>query len=178
MPALGSRINLIDRLWRFIEPEPNSGCWLWAGGFDNRGRPFKPYGRIWVEGKTLNAHRVSWELINGQIPDGMIICHKCDTPLCVNPSHLFLGTAKENTQDMISKGRDYSTRASRRGESSNFNKLSSEQVLAIYKDTRTQSAIAKDYGITQSAVSRIKLKKVWAHIWDISTKEMEHLGIT
>ena len=161
MPAAGQTQSIRERIERFAIPEPNSGCWLWQGGYDYRGPPFKPYGRIWVKGRTLQAHRVSWETYRGSIPGGMRVCHKCDTPLCVNPEHLFLGTPQDNTQDMIGKGRDEPTRQSRRGERSNFNKLRSEQVLAIRNDKRRLRVIAAEYGVTECAVSMIRLRKNW-----------------
>lgn len=91
-------------------PEPNSGCWLWIAGTMIGG-----YGSIFIrhEGddwKTRRsvfdgAHRVSWILHRGEIPENLRVCHHCDTPSCVNPSHLFLGTASDNTNDSIKKGR-------------------------------------------------------------------------
>lgn len=87
--------------------EPNSGCWLWMGGLRPPG-----YGQIMKTGFPTSAfaHRVSWELYRGPIPDGMIVCHKCDTRSCVNPDHLFLGTNLDNTRDCISKGRHIANR--------------------------------------------------------------------
>ncbi len=77
-----------------------TGCWNWIAAKTHQG-----YGKIHVNGKTTGAHRVSYELYVGQIPDGMIICHKCDNTSCVNYSHFFLGTYSDNTQDAIKKGR-------------------------------------------------------------------------
>ena len=81
-------------------PEPNSGCWLWIGS-QRRG-----YGLIWDAGKQWLAHRVSWVIHSGAIPDGMHVLHKCDTPPCVNPQHLFLGTHAQNMADRDRKGRN------------------------------------------------------------------------
>lgn len=82
-------------------PEPNSGCWLWIGA-----RRSKNYGAIGhSNGKTISAHRAAWLVYVGEIPDGICVLHRCDTPECVNPGHLWLGTHSENMQDMISKGR-------------------------------------------------------------------------
>lgn len=76
-------------------------CWLWTGAKNKQG-----YGHLKIKGKTYRAHRVSYELFNGKIPPGFLVMHKCDNPLCVNPNHLKLGTHKDNTQDMMEKGRD------------------------------------------------------------------------
>lgn len=75
-------------------------CWPWLGTVDERG-----YGRVHYKASKIKAHRVSFEMVNGHIQDGNIICHKCDNPNCVNPNHLFEGTSKDNAQDMVSKGR-------------------------------------------------------------------------
>ena len=88
---------------RFIEkisPEPNSGCWIWCAAR----LPFG-YGTVKVSGRPKVAHRAVWELLFGPIPGGKKILHKCDTPSCVNPAHLFMGTQADNVADMISKGR-------------------------------------------------------------------------
>lgn len=81
-------------------PIPESGCWIWTEYCNNHG-----YGRFRVDGKKTLAHRASYEAFIGPIPEGMLVCHKCDTPACVNPSHLFLGTDKDNVRDCINKGR-------------------------------------------------------------------------
>lgn len=89
----------------------------------------------------------------------MVVCHKCDNPSCINPNHLFLGTHKENMNDMVTKNRQS------KGEGrTNIAKLTDEQIEKIRKDNRVQNVIAIDYGITQSNVSRIKNKNRWTHI--------------
>lgn len=99
-----------ERFWENVCPEPNSGCFLWMGSVIKQG-----YGRIRREncGPGLTAHRASWEIHYGAIPEGMCVLHKCDTPSCVRPEHLFLGTNKDNTQDCIAKGRFVSPHAAR-----------------------------------------------------------------
>ncbi len=92
-------MTLQERLESRTKKDP-SGCWLWQGG-----RTGKGYGAIGVEGKTKGVHRVAWELVNGPIPDGMLICHHCDIRNCINPEHLFLGTHTDNMQDALKKGR-------------------------------------------------------------------------
>lgn len=81
-------------------PIPEAGCWLWTGTANERG-----YGRVYSGGRMWVAHRLSWTQANGPIPSGMFVCHKCDTPACVNPDHLFLGSPRDNVLDMVAKGR-------------------------------------------------------------------------
>jgi hypothetical protein len=134
-----------------------SGCWLWDEFTDKDG-----YGRLTINYKDCRAHRVSWELHRGEIPKGMWVLHKCDTPSCVNPDHLFLGTVKENADDRERKGRG--ALGDQEGQNNRSAKLTEANVLAIRADTRSQSAIIKDYGISSSQVFRIKNRQRWAHL--------------
>lgn len=82
-------------------PEPNTGCWLWVGFIDHGG-----YGKIQAQGRPRRAHRYALEQATGKNPSGLFACHRCDQPACVNPAHLFWGTARDNNHDMIAKGRE------------------------------------------------------------------------
>ncbi len=100
------RAGIAARLERHISPEPNTGCWLWVGAYHKTG-----YGLISSDAderkrrKNILTHRAVWTVVNGDIPDGLFVLHRCDNPPCVNPSHLFLGTQRDNIADMHAKGR-------------------------------------------------------------------------
>ena len=113
-----------DKFWARVQK--GHDCWQWLGAISTWG-----YGLFTVGGKVRHAHRVSWGMHNGTIPDGMMVCHHCDNPPCVRPDHLFLGTAKDNVADMIAKGRRGHMRSTRRGETHQAAKLSDAQVAAI-----------------------------------------------
>jgi hypothetical protein len=102
-------------------------------------------------------------LRKGDIPPGMCICHKCDTPACVNPDHLFLGTHADNNRDMRNKGR-YVAIPVARGEDCHLTKLTTEQVLRIRGDIRIGREIAKDYGVSTAAIYAIQNRKTWRHL--------------
>lgn len=137
--------------WRSI-PEPNTGCWLWLGGMTGEG-----YGVTMGE----LAHRVSYRDHKGPIPSGAVIRHKCDNPACVNPEHLVAGTHLDNMADKVRRGR---AAGAGKGEKHWKASMTEEWVLAIRADPRPQAVIAKDYGIRQQAVSKIKRRQTWAHI--------------
>ena len=96
------RKSLATRVWPKVDCS-GDGCWLWTGAIDHKG-----YGRIGMGAPSrfvMRAHRATWELTFGPIPEGLCVLHKCDNPPCVRPSHLFLGTISDNSQDMAAKGR-------------------------------------------------------------------------
>lgn len=130
-----------------------NGCWIWQGP-----RLPKGYGRVSLTGvKSCAAHRVSYRLFVGPIPDGMFVCHRCDVPSCVNPQHLFVGTAAENNADRDMKGRHVAPRVF--GEASVHAKLKRAEVIAIRADTRKYTEIAANYNVSPSTVCNIKKGK-------------------
>ena len=150
-----SSIPLFERFLANFDVGDTNACWDWKGYCFTRG-----YGRIGKGRVTLRAHRVSWEYYRGPIPEGLLVCHHCDNPKCVNPNHLFLGTDRDNAMDAIKKGR----RSSMVGEKNYNCKLTEKDVLAIREDNRFQKIIAKDYGVRQAEISSIKLKKRWKYL--------------
>jgi len=143
----------VDRFWSFVNKRNENECWLWTGSTYVTG-----YGQARIGSRQGHAHRFAFEFAVG-LPGNLQVCHKCDTPLCCNPSHLFLGTAKENVRDAIQKGR-----RNYQGENSVLAILTEENVHEIRRRLATgefQKKIAKDFGVTQEAISHIKLKKRW-----------------
>lgn len=92
------KIIAIDKFWRRVDIRIPEACWNWKSSFKSNG-----YGIIKVNGKTLSAHRMAWEISYGPIPEGMLVLHKCDNSACVNPDHLYLGTYKDNKRDTIER---------------------------------------------------------------------------
>lgn len=133
-----------------------SGCWEWTGTTMQK----EDYGIACHRGKRQRAHRLSYMYHKGQIPEGLLICHTCDNPICINPDHLYAGTAKDNSADMVSRGRQNRLKGEEAGQA----KLTNIEVLAIRSDNRRHKYIAKDYGIAVSTVSSIKQRTNWKHI--------------
>lgn len=151
MPA---KREISSRFWEKVEKSDITDCWLWTGAIGKE----TGYGYLGERSKVLGAHRVSYEIHFGKIPEGLCVLHKCDIRKCVNPSHLFLGTKAENSADMAKKMR------STIGERNPMAKLTESIVSEIRKDTRVQHLIAKDYGVKQQAISKIKSGLRWKGI--------------
>ena len=149
------RIFLFSR----VQPEPFSGCWLWDGSINQSG-----YGLIQFRGKTRTVHRVAYETFIGEIPDGLNVLHECDTRMCINPKHLFLGTYQDNSDDMMRKGRlNY-----RKGESANGHILYDCDVLSIRARHAaggvTCLQMATEYGVSRSTITAIVIRQNWRHL--------------
>lgn len=145
----------------FSGVEKTESCWMWKRSVDGAG-----YGKIFIDGKRVTAHRYSWTIHRGAIPDGLCVLHHCDVRRCVNPDHLFIGTKKDNMQDALSKDRLYLHSKVNRSDRKVYSKLSECDVLRIRElaDTETHAAIALQYAISQSHVGSIVYRTAWRHI--------------
>ena len=135
-----------------IIPEPMSGCHLWIGSLTSQG-----YGGISRKGKLLKAHRVVYEIECGPIPDGAMLCHHCDNRVCVNPDHLYVGTAQSNVDDMNRRGRNKSPK----GAKHHAARLTAAQATEIFYAAGTHESIGDRYGIHPMTVFRIKHGLRW-----------------
>lgn len=135
-----------------------NGCWLWTGWVQRNGYGcFKLGGRT---GEFVRAHRLSWMVWRGPIPDGLLVCHRCDVRRCVNPDHLFLGTPRDNSVDAFEKGR-LKIPTPLQGEQNSFAKLTSADVAAIRTSTESSAALARRYGVDRSTVSVARRGLTW-----------------
>lgn len=151
--------DLAFRLYRRVRPDA-SGCWCWTGDKTDGG-----YGRVWQHGiGNTVAHRVSFSLTRGPIPEGKILMHTCDNRACVRPDHLTVGTDKENSEDKHRKGRDRVPVGERQWQA----KLTEDSVREIRKLYATghykQRVIGEMFGVNQTVVSCVVRRKTWKHV--------------
>lgn len=144
--------RILDR----IEYDTNGGCWLWTGAMILK----TGYGTIGYGGRSHGAHRASYETFKGPIPTGLLVCHRCDNPACVNPDHLFLGTVRDNSQDMIAKGR----KPTFPGSSAPGAILHEKQIPIIRRliaDGLPNREIGNRFGVTPDVINAIKAGRSW-----------------
>lgn len=167
------------RFW--LKVEKGEGCWLWQGkpGQDGYGQ-FRSGG----EGSpTLRAHRAAWAFWHGEMPpDDLLVCHRCDNPLCVRPSHLFLGSPAENSADMVAKARqtrgeahpnfgkawgkatpEQRARGSRNG-AARLDEDAVREIRRLYAAGHRQVDLAKQFGTPQPNISKIVRREAWTHL--------------
>lgn len=151
-----------ERFWSYVNKNgpiirPELGpCWIWTGGLVDG------YGKFSINGVTELAHRFSWKLAGHDLPDEALVCHECDNRPCIRPDHLFMGTDKTNVRDMINKGRNLNTKLINA-------KLNEQQVIEIRQKlyglhAKSQTELAKIYGVDRRTISEIKLYHNWRHV--------------
>lgn len=175
MPRIGALIERIVRdvnhrpiLTRFWEKvNKTKSCWIWTGA-----KTGGSYGVIWFNGRNYPAHKLSWRMAYGPIPKGKLVCHNCpggDNPSCVRPSHLFLGTHRENLQDASKKGM---LATAKDGTNNPMARLTEDDVLEIRRRYKKGSRrgpnssyiLAKEFGVSIAWVRAIAKKERWSHI--------------
>jgi hypothetical protein len=156
------RLTFRERFWARVWVRGPDDCWIWQG------RGGGVYGHVAVtrdgRSQSVSVHRLSYEWAHGPIPDGLLVCHTCDTPRCVNPRHLWLGTHAENAADMDAKGRR--NHRPMQGEAHPRARLSQKDIDEIRRRAATgenQGVIARDFGINRSYVSRLHTRRSWRH---------------
>ena len=183
---MGKKLSIEERFWPKVDKRGPDECWPWVAT-----RLPKGYGILGHRPRNFYAHRIAWELVYGEIPDGLFVCHKCDNPPCCNPAHLFLGTNAENAKDAVHKGiiptgekswihlnrarmvqglrNHYKANPERilRGTQIGNAKLDDEKV----KEIRSRAAngeknirLAEEFGVTDTLIGKIVKRKVWKHV--------------
>lgn len=146
----------IARFFSKVNVRPSmEDCWEWVSTL---GRGHMGYGSFSVGPRYFSAHRFSYEYFHGRIPEGLVVRHRCDNPLCVNPWHLETGTHHDNVLDRVIRGR------TSKGTANGRAKLTEEQVLDIFYDDRLPRKIAEHYGVDHTTVRNIKTGKNWTHL--------------
>jgi hypothetical protein len=144
----------IARFYSKVDVGKRDDCWLINGTVPTA----DGYGTFSINGKSIRAHRFSYEVFHGPIPPTLVVRHRCDTPLCVNPYHLQTGTTTDNVMDRVLRNR------SAKGEGNGQSKITAAIAKKIFLDERPYSQITKTYGLHKSSISQIKLGKTWSHV--------------
>lgn len=151
--------STLERFWAKVDTSGgDDACWNWIGAKAGG------YGRFGKAKTAQYAHRFSYQIHHGDIPDQMLVCHRCDNPSCVNPKHLFLGTPLDNMQDKVQKGRAKGGKGTRNAR----NKLTETQVLTIRAQwaagLRNKRQLAREYGVCAQQITNIVTGKHWSFL--------------
>lgn len=160
------RMKVEERFWpKVMKPLDWSACWTWNGA-QRRTGPSPGYGTFKLRSyETVRAHRVSYALYYGHSPGDLFVCHRCDNPRCVNPSHLFLGTCQDNSADMVAKGRG--AKRDQKGERNGAAKLTEAKVEVIRRciiQGESNTTIARRFGVSHQLISRIRRGRSWGNV--------------
>lgn len=150
----------IEKFWNKVDVGGANDCWMW------RGTRSGDYGLFHIPGANIGAHRVSWEIAKGSVPDGMHVCHNCpggDNPYCVNPAHLFVGTRSDNMRDMLAKGRGNYIAGSR-NKAAKLTEADVPIVRELYESGFSQRKIAAIYKVAQTTIGDVTSGKGWRHV--------------
>lgn len=147
----------IDRFSNLYEVDSTSQCWNWSGAKDKDG-----YGFFRDENtKQVKAHRWSYKYHNGNLQNGMVICHSCDNPSCVNPQHLWQGTHQDNENDKDAKNR---RKGAHIGTGNHCVVLTEKEVIEIWNSNDTKADLGRAYGVSESTIRKIHWGQTWKHL--------------
>lgn len=149
--------RLMTRFWSKVDIAGPDDCWEWQASTNGA------YGLTSYNGEVIVTHRLAWLFTNGPIPDGLLVCHTCDNPVCVNPAHLFLGTHSDNTNDAVKKGRWVDNS----GEAHGNSKLTKKDVIEIRRlssEGKSQRVLGRMFGVDDKQIFNIIHRKQWTHI--------------
>lgn len=146
-----------EKFWEKVDVRDKDDCWIWQGRINEKG-----YGRLQVGSVQKYSHRYAWELSNNQeIPNGKIIMHLCDTPLCCNPNHLSIGTQTENIADMNAKKRHCKGTDKINAK---LNEQSVKEIRELLSNGMSPPAIAEKFNVSRGAIHQVKKGITWRHI--------------
>lgn len=150
------KLSLTQKLFSKILVDHVTGCWNFNGVITSDG-----YGQLWHEGRARRAHRAVYEHYFGAIEEGGLACHKCDNRRCVNPHHIYIGTAADNNRDVRERGQPGKAK---RGVEHHNAKLCPDDVLKIRGGGQPQRQLAREFGVSQTTVSEIQRGLIWGHL--------------
>jgi hypothetical protein len=153
--------QLADRFWMKVDKRGHEDCWPWIAAIRKES---EGYGAFWLNGRHHPAHKIAWQLTKGEVPKGIVVCHKCDNPRCCNPKHLFLGTPKENNDDKVKKKRHTF------GKNNGNAKLSDDAVAEIRRlkppgptPKGLKTVLAKRFGVRPGTIYDV-WRRSWKHV--------------
>lgn len=156
--------KILIRFWRKVEKLGPDECWNWKSTRSHYG-----HGQFSIHYKKFVSSRISFFIANGEFPNRLFVCHRCDNPSCVNPAHLFLGTQKDNIQDMMAKGRGPAKRVGNRvlGDSRVGAILTEAKVREIrskHASGIAMRALGREYGVNRVTIRYVVKRRTWTHI--------------
>lgn len=153
----------LRRFWKKVDKRGPDECWPWIGHI----MPETGYGQVGIRYEIFLAHRASFVIDGGTVPEGLFVLHRCDNRACVNPEHLFTGTQLDNMRDMIQKGRANHTK-NLKGEAVSNSKLTEDQVREIRRLNAEEGLgarrLAKRFGVSSTNITFILQRRAWAHV--------------
>lgn len=156
-PVSGRKPSAHERFWARVDRSDDEGCWLWTGPIRGNG-----YGGFYVDGLAFYAHRWAYVCHYGEDPGAFLVCHRCDNPSCVNPSHLFLGDHIDNARDMESKGRGGDRRNfGRRNGRAKITLADAATIRRRWSGGEAIAALARDFAVSTSTISDVVHRRRW-----------------